>query len=44
MRPPDASDRERALTMEQILAKEQRDRRHRQLRQRVGAVAVERDW
>jgi hypothetical protein len=31
------------MTVEQILAKEQQDRRNRQL-QRVGVVAVEKDW
>lgn len=34
----------RPMTMQQILAKEQRDRQRRQLQQRAGVVAVEKDW
>ena len=37
------SEQQQAMTMEEILAKEQQDRRDRQL-QRVGIVAVEKDW
>ena len=39
-----ASRQEQEMTVDQILGKEQRDRRRRQLQQRVGAVAVEKDW
>ena len=38
------SEEDQQITVDQILAKELRDRRIRQLRQRVGAVAVEKDW
>ena len=38
------SQQEQEMTVEQILGKEQRDRRRRQLQQRVGVVAVEKDW
>ena len=42
---PSGEEREqRELTMDRILAKERQDRRRRQLRNRVGAVAVDRDW
>ena len=46
--PPDGeaqaqADPAQQMTVEQILAKEQQDRRDRQL-QRVGIVAVEKDW
>lgn len=37
------SQQQQAMTMDEILAKEQQDRRDRQL-QRVGIVAVEKDW
>ena len=37
------ADPAQQMTVEQILAKEQQDRRNRQL-QRVGIVAVEKDW
>lgn len=37
------AEQQQAMTMEEILAKEQQDRRDRQL-QRVGIVAVEKDW
>ena len=37
------SEQQQAMTMDEILAKEQQDRRDRQL-QRVGIVAVEKDW
>ena len=38
------AETEQAMTMDQILAKEQQDRRRRQLMQRIGRVAVDRDW
>ena len=44
IQPPDTSAREQQMTMEQILAKEERDRKRRQMRQRVGVAAVEKDW
>lgn len=37
------AEQQQAMTMDEILAKEQQDRRDRQL-QRVGIVAVEKDW
>ena len=40
----EVSEQEHQMTMDQILAKEQQDRRRRQVRQRVGAIAVEKDW
>ena len=39
-----ASAQDMEMTTDQILAKEMQDRRRRQLLQRVGAVAVEKDW
>lgn len=39
-----ASPQDLEMTTDQILAKEKQDRRRRQLLQRVGAVAVEKDW
>lgn len=41
---PQESAEPLATTVDQILAKERQDRRHRQQLQRVGAVAVEKDW
>ncbi len=38
------SDARQAMTMDQILAKEEQDRRRRQLLQAIGRVAVDRDW
>ncbi len=40
----DAQQQDRDMAMDQILSKEKQDRRRRQLMQRVGAVAVDRDW
>ena len=40
----EASEQEQQMTVGQILAKELQDKRMRQLRQRVGAVKVEKDW
>ncbi len=42
--PAQASQQELEMTTDQILEKEQQDRRRLQLLQRVGAVAVEKDW
>lgn len=42
--PSEPSEQAQQVTVDQILAKELQDRRTRQLRQRVGAVAVEKDW
>ena len=42
--PGQQAGTEQAMTMEQILAKEEQDRRRRQLMQRIGRVAVDRDW
>ncbi len=44
LNPNQVSEQEHQMTMDQILAKERQDRRSRQLRQRVGTVAVEKDW
>lgn len=41
---PQESAEPLATTVDQILAKERQDRRHRQQLQRVGAVAVDKDW
>ncbi len=41
---PRLSEREQEMTVEQILAKEKLDRRRRQQQQRIGVVAVEKDW
>ena len=38
------SDQAQAMTMEEILDKEKQDRRRRQILQRGGIVAVEKDW
>ncbi len=39
-----SSEQAQAMTMEEILEKEKQDRRRRQLLQRGGIVAVEKDW
>ena len=38
------AEAQQAMTMDQILAKEQQDRRRRQLLQAIGRVAVDKDW
>ncbi len=43
-RPGEQGQAQQSMTMDQILAKEEQDRRRRQLLQAIGRVAVERDW